>query len=82
MHQFESRICRVRLAVGSLGVRTLITYGLPLTHVRLSTDSRRESICVQTCVLVQAPRAAVAQVAESRLEMPAKHIPVGNNTKY
>ena len=50
--------------------------------VRLSTDSRQESICVQTCVPVQVPRAAVVQVAESRLEMPAKHTPVRNNIKY
>ena len=82
MHQLESRIRRVRLAVGSLGIHALITYGLPLIRVCLSTDSRRESICFQTRVLVQVPRAAVVQVAESRLEMPAEHTPVRNNTKY
>ena len=79
-HQLESGICWVRVAVGSLSVHALITYGLPLIRVCLSTDSLRESICFHALVLAQAPRAAAMQVAEIRLEMPAKHTRVRNNT--
>ena len=81
MHQFESRICRVRISVGSLGVHTLITYGLPLIQFA-SVLIHVGSPSVSKLVPVQVQRATVVQVAESRLKMPAKHIPVRNNTKH
>ena len=54
MHQFESRICRVRISVGSLGVHTLITYGLPLIQfasvlIHVGSPSVSKLVCLRKC---------------------------------